>query len=1347
MPPVPKVFVDTLRLRYPHTASTDQNRKRRSRCMGPATWDPVLGEPRDPVRNRNNPLPQAGTDTYIPLSLPPVPPIDSEDSDYSDTFGSTTGNLYSSHPRSAPTPADRTQRTDRPDGLGTKIRPGTQCLPTFVSEPELRGETPRYADDHGSHRKTATDVKPVNADLDASKAKKPLKMLVTSYIRVYSESEICHIGNVKQSLTSDLIQMIVQSQMEPRAEDTALQSNNKHSMVIEKIGENDSIPAQSPPLAQVALMMSSKVRSAENALKASLESIGTAIVPTNASSPLIVLRSQGDTIMGKDVEKMRDDGKRLEQRYEGALDREQRGKALRIFGSCSDCRRRRVSCQPAHHNITWEDLDRWWSSHSNIRSSPAAAGQFEQQNHEPFQEGTVADSGYVSACASGPCHESKPHDELIDRGIIAQPEQHNRQAGDQHTVYTSQALPQGSDYITDLCNDIHRRLKHDLLEHTPDQAWRELPKCLPDLIKALAIQIGLDRSNSASPYVMHFLHTHSKDIVSQLGALCRNREESPEVSHRRPSEEDGMGVLDKMKLWHRKENEQSPLEPDQDDLFKGVRDEEEEDIAGNAEMAMHRDYVLSSTAYKWFIASLRKQLSLDWGLHSHNVTGSDSCGQIHQSIMSKMSSGIISKHRPPEIHHARFHINIRPDAFHCLQGGLAANLMVFTSSAPNIVQASTLQGYLDRTWPSGGVSLVKLLQRQHNDRSTAEKAGSFKINPSAGHGFWSCVLDLSMCLSVNKYNFPRCDGPLQTDMSAWGSRHIIANPEHFGLPVVDSVSSFGNNMGEVCAQAEAQRVEMRENLDPAPSPREKGSSSMASPGDSLDSDMMSISSGNSDCAPSLDPEDPLALIVDVISRRLFNEYKGSGRFISKPQSGRKRNGTPAGDSGNSSVSCATSKSQVRGTSKRGRPDGEYEDWDDGGFRKPPPPTKRRTLPVSPSRPRRRTLACPFWKLDSQAHRPCFNRKFSRISDVKLHLYRKHKQPASDYCQRCWTAYESRAHKEEHLQDPLGQACQYNPSARPVGIDNNMAAALHKKSNPSLSTEDQWFAVWDIVFPDEPRPSSPYINDNLSEDATQLQEIIINQWPSILASIAEEAGRSNTSVDTDRLEHEHLIRATLNRLLDAFSAEQETMRTAESASNYQSPGGRTASSSNRADSAIELESYQMGSHSSSNSGDETALLTAGTVGRQHEAYNQPVPDHSSVVYGRRERPILPAGPNTVSMNHNRQEMQGLPPSIQSTGRHIMPTPPTRQMPSIPDLTNMHTMDTYGADDTFGSELAALNGPTPSVTNDDWFQASQGNGEFNGDISWEGMEIPTVFDWSMFEMEKNNGQAQPDTWGGE
>ncbi|KAK7702596.1 hypothetical protein SLS64_009559 [Diaporthe eres] len=325
-------------------------------------------------------------------------------------------------------------------------------------------------------------------------------------------------------------------------------------------------------------------------------------------------------------------------------------------------------------------------------------------------------------------------------------------------------------------------------------------------------------------------------------------------------------------------------------------------------------------------------------------------------------------------------------------------------------------------------------------------------------------------------------------------------------------------------------------------------------------------------------------------------------------------------------------------------------------------------------------------------------------------------------------------------------CQYNPAARPVGIDNNMATALHKKSNPSLSTEEQWFAIWDIVFPDKPRPSSPYINDSLSEDATQLQEVIINQWPSILASIAEEAGRSNAPVDTDRLEQEHLIRATLNRLLDAFSAQQDTMRAAESASNYQSPGGRTATSSNRADSAIELELYQPGSHSSPNSGDEASLLTTGPVVRQHDAYNLPAPDHNSVMYGRSERPVLPSGRDTLGMNYNQQEVRRPPPSIQSTQQHIMPAPPTSQMASLPELSILH-MDSYRADDTFGTELTIPTGSNPSLTAADWFQAPQEDFEFDANRWLDSLEIPIEIDWSMFEMERDNSQPQPGTSSGE
>lgn len=56
------------------------------------------------------------------------------------------------------------------------------------------------------------------------------------------------------------------------------------------------------------------------------------------------------------------------------------------------------------------------------------------------------------------------------------------------------------------------------------------------------------------------------------------------------------------------------------------------------------------------------------------------------------------------------------------------------------------------------------------------------------HVFHSTWASCSFCdsLSSNEHNPPPFDSRLQTDMSAWNSRHIIANPEHFGLRVLDS---------------------------------------------------------------------------------------------------------------------------------------------------------------------------------------------------------------------------------------------------------------------------------------------------------------------------------------------------------------------------------------------------------------------------------------------------------------------------------------------------------------------------------------------------------------------------------
>lgn len=201
-----------------------------------------------------------------------------------------------------------------------------------------------------------------------------------------------------------------------------------------------------------------------------------------------------------------------------------------------------------------------------------------------------------------------------------------------------------------------------------------------------------------------------------------------------------------------------------------------------------------------------------------------------------------------------------------------------------------------------------------------------------------------------------------------------------------------------------------------------------------------------------------------------------------------------------------------------------------------------------------------------------------------------------------------------------------------------------------------------------------------------------------------------------------------------------MRATTLASNHESPGSRTTSSSNRTDSAIELDSNQLSSHSSSNSRDEVSQLTTSATIRSLQPH-PPAPSHSSLLYGRRERPILPSGQSTVNIEYDRQEIRRPSPPAQITEQHIMPSHTSSQRVAMPGLTNMQTMDNYSAHHFFGTELTAT-GSAPSPTTDDWLRASEGDSGIDGNTSWESLEI-SVFDWSIFDIEGNNGQPHTGT----
>ncbi|KAG9256132.1 uncharacterized protein F5Z01DRAFT_635085 [Emericellopsis atlantica] len=89
---------------------------------------------------------------------------------------------------------------------------------------------------------------------------------------------------------------------------------------------------------------------------------------------------------GSDVSNNR----RTSRRRTGPLSQQSREKAalIRKLGACKDCRRRRVACQPAHYNLTWDDLYRRFnrSSSPNVQDiAPSTSGERPQsplQAHE-----------------------------------------------------------------------------------------------------------------------------------------------------------------------------------------------------------------------------------------------------------------------------------------------------------------------------------------------------------------------------------------------------------------------------------------------------------------------------------------------------------------------------------------------------------------------------------------------------------------------------------------------------------------------------------------------------------------------------------------------------------------------------------------------------------------------------------------------------------------------------------------------------------------------------------------------------------------------------------------------------
>ncbi|EXF84459.1 hypothetical protein CFIO01_02774 [Colletotrichum fioriniae PJ7] len=132
----------------------------------------------------------------------------------------------------------------------------------------------------------------------------------------------------------------------------------------------------------------------------------------------------------------------------------------------------------------------------------------------------------------------------------------------------------------------------------------------------------------------------------------------------------------------------------------------------------------------------------------------------------------------------------------------------------------------------------------------------------------------------------------------------------------------------------------------------------------------------------------------------------------------------------------------------------------------------------------RLFACHFYAHDTVAHECCRHYKFDEVRDIRRHLTEEgrgnHRQPI--HCVICFSSFTTFAERSAHIRSRTCRpgVCDFDAS----GLNEDQIASIRglKKSRGG-DEKEFWFKIWDIVFPGEQRPASPY-SDDVDELATR-----------------------------------------------------------------------------------------------------------------------------------------------------------------------------------------------------------------------------------------------------------------------
>lgn len=158
-------------------------------------------------------------------------------------------------------------------------------------------------------------------------------------------------------------------------------------------------------------------------------------------------------------------------------------------------------------------------------------------------------------------------------------------------------------------------------------------------------------------------------------------------------------------------------------------------------------------------------------------------------------------------------------------------------------------------------------------------------------------------------------------------------------------------------------------------------------------------------------------------------------------------------------------------------------YDAQGLQRQSSPSGDEAAPRQETTSPHESFACPFAKHDPDLHPDCLKKVLRRIADVRTHIQRFHKQPV--HCPRCGVTFTGKQ-KDRDRQSHIRQQTCSNRQVGKLGVTMAEEKEIAKRGGESARAtggtiyERRWYYFWEVIFPDETLPESPYARPAFQE---------------------------------------------------------------------------------------------------------------------------------------------------------------------------------------------------------------------------------------------------------------------------